>query len=206
MATINRYNRRKHWFNRGVIGCTLTNQGVYRDIIGNNYPYALYLEDDVKFNAGFKKLLTLLQPLIQDGDVILLNYLSTHDLKLRSISDFGYHKYGLYEIANPEAAGGGSAFIVTKTAAEKMLQFNIPIRITPDCWGDFLKATAINRLLCVYPRPVESNFFQSTMQLGKLLKLRNFINQYKVFPFYNLIRLYKRIRSRSLTKVIILDK
>lgn len=205
METINRYNKRLHWFNRGVIGCTLTNQCIYRDIISNNYPYALYLEDDIKFNSGFKNLLNSIEPLIQNGDVILLNYQTKGELRLKHFFDFGYKDYGLYQVANSEVVGGGAAFIVTKAAAEKMLQFNTPVRITPDCWGDFLKANAIDRLFCVYPKPVEGIFIQSTMQLGKFLKLRNFINQYKIFPFYNLIRLYKRFRSRDRYKVIILD-
>lgn len=204
IETISRYKNKEHWLNKGIIGCTLTNQNVYRDIISNDYPFALYLEDDIKFANGFKQLLIKIGALVQPGDVILLNYLPKRTLELKPVKIL-IGNYGLYGVENPEAVGGGAAFVVTRDAAEKMLLFNTPIRITPDCWGDYKKASAIKRLLCVYPMPVTGIFVQSTMQIGRFLKLRNFINQYRIFPFYGMIKLYKRIKRKGNHQIKIIN-
>ncbi|MBK7666510.1 MAG: glycosyltransferase family 25 protein [Sphingobacteriaceae bacterium] len=163
MKKINHFNREVEWFTKGVIGCTLTNQNTYRTIIENNYEMALLLEDDTILPDNLKQILTEIENSAKQGDVILLFYLTYTTLKLKALANQNNERPLFYEPLNPECIHGGSAVVVTRKAAENMLKYNTPIRMSPDSWKDFYEANCIGRLLCVHPMPINTADFGTTM-------------------------------------------
>jgi GR25 family glycosyltransferase involved in LPS biosynthesis len=202
--TINQLKGRKGWFNKGIIGCTLTNQNIYKEIIKKNLDYALLLEDDTVLPSNLQSILDHIETFIRQGDVILLFFACWEPLQLKmAIEAPGGINY--FTLHNPEVITGGSAFVVTKEAAGRMLAANTPIQRTPDYWSFFLKKNCIDRLLCAFPRPVGTADFKSTMGLGKFNFVRNLIDEYKIFPFFHILKMRRRILKQKKGKVTIIE-
>lgn len=203
LEAINKHNENVQWFNRGIIGCTLTNQNNYRNLLSEQLDYALFLEDDIVLPSNLKEILAEVESVIKPGDVILLFYMSWEPLILQQTEKESRTKTKFYIPQNPTIISGGSAMIVTKEAAEKMLKNNTPIHTTPDCWGYFKEQGCIDRLLCVYPLEFDTADFKSTMQLGQLKTVSNFIDRYKIFPVYQILKMRRKLLKRKKQNIVI---
>lgn len=203
MDAINKHNENVQWFNKGIIGCTLTNQNNYNNLLSEQLDYALFLEDDIVLPANLKEILAEVETIIKPGDVILLFYMSWEPLLLQQTEMDSKTKIKFYIPQNPKVISGGSAMIVTKEAAQKMLVDNTPIHTTPDCWGYFKERGCIERLLCVYPLKFDTADFKSTMQLGQLKTVSNFIDQYKIFPVYQILKMRRKHLKRKKQNIVI---
>lgn len=198
VAAIKKHNEKMEWFNRGLIGCTMTNQLVYQDIINKNYPCALFLEDDTVLPPNLGKLLDDIQGVIQPGDVMLLFWNAWGGLQLKRQAIYQFEQTGLYVPINYKDLTCGSAYVVTQEAARNMIAANQPIANTPDSWGFFYDKKAIKRLLCAYPHAVQTADLKSTMDTGKFNKLSRFVHRYKIFPLHQyLIYRRRKIKQKS---------
>lgn len=198
MDAINALNKKVEWFTRGVIGCTITNQNFFKDIIKRKLEYVLFLEDDAVLPDNLSELLKNVEPHIKQGDLILLFWKAWQPLKLSKPIFETKDGAKFYIPQNPEVVTGGSAYIMTKKAAEKLLVFNTPIHTSPDNWFYFLKNECIDRIICAYPQIVDTADFRSTMQAGSFLFVRSLIDKYKIFPVYQILK-YKRNRQKLKT-------
>lgn len=203
MKKINHFNRKVEWFTKGVIGCTLTNQNTYRNIIENNYDMALLLEDDTVLPENLKEILNDIENQAKQGDVILLFYLTYTTLKLKAIDPEKGKRTLFYKPLNPECIHGGSAVVVTRKAAEDMLKYNTPIKMSPDSWKDFYEANCISRIICIYPMPINTADFGTTMGYVKDSVIRKLMNS-NAFTRY-LLKLKRKFYRMSKQKVEIVD-
>lgn len=203
MKRINHYNREVEWFTKGVIGCTLTNQNTYRTIIENNYEMALLLEDDTVLPYNLKEILNDIERNAQQGDVILLFYLAYTTLKLKAVDNLNSKNAVFYAPLNPECIHGGSAVVVTRKAAEDMLKYNTPIKMSPDSWRDFYEAKCITRLICINPMPINTADFGTTMGYVKDTVIRKFMNSNPFSRF--LLKLKRKLFRLSKQKVEIVS-
>jgi GR25 family glycosyltransferase involved in LPS biosynthesis len=201
-AAIKKHNEKIEWFNKGMIGCTMTNQNVYQDIINKNRPYALFLEDDTILPKNLRELLDSMEGFIKQGDVILLFWNSWNPLELQSSTVEKFSGSAFYRPQNYKDLTCGSAYIVTKQAAKKMIGANTPIQTTPDSWGFFYESGCIDRLFCAYPHVIQTADKTSTMQTGNFLQLRTIIDKYKIFPFYQYLR-YRRRKLKQKSHQIV---
>ncbi len=198
MVSINKLNEKLEWFNKGMIGCTLTNQKVFNDIISRDFPYVLFLEDDTVLPENLPEILDNVETFIKQGDLILLFWNSWNPLFLEKNPIKTQFGFNYYTTKNYKDITCGSAYIVTKEAARKMLAANTPIHVSPDTWGFFYDSGCINRILCAYPHAVQTADFTSTMQIGKFLWTRRIIDKYKIFPFYQYLTYRrKKLKLRS---------
>jgi len=200
---IRELNKNEEWFNRGIIGCSLTSQNIHRTIVERNLETAMLMEDDVLLPDNFGQVIADCERIIEPGDVILLFWLSWETIRFKKESRIELGTVTLYETPDLNKVSGGSATIFSREAAANMLKFNTPIRLTPDCWGDFALAGCFNRVLCAYPTVVDTADFMSTMEHGRFIPLRRAINRHRVFPFYQMLR-YRRKKSkrgRQLAKI-----
>lgn len=184
------------WFNRGIIGCTLTCQNIFREITARNLDAVLFLEDDTIIPDNLFEILQYTQQHTRQGDVLLLFWKAWAPLELNEpviTTPFGFN---YYMPRNYQVLTGGSAYIITRKAAEKMLALNIPIHTSPDNWKYFYDNNAVDRLMCAYPPVVSAANFKSTMHKGKYVLLRKLIDRYKIFPFYQYLN-YKRNKKLS---------
>lgn len=156
--------RHSTWFGRGAIGCTLTCQAIYQDILERQLTCALYLEDDTILPVQLRALLDAIERRVVDGEVILLHYASSDPLVFSAKSAEPLHgKHAVVYPMDVRRVRSGAAFVVTASAAQNMLRCNVPIKRTPDCWGDFYAWDAISRVRCVHPMPITSAYFPSTI-------------------------------------------
>lgn len=201
MDRINYFNRNTEWFTRGVIGCTLTNQNTYRTLLTSNDKMAMLLEDDTVLPDNLKEILDEIEKKALPGDVILLFYLTHATLKVKPVDDSKVARF--FAPLNPECLHGGSAVVVTREAAQKMLNYNTPIKMTPDSWRDFYEAGCIDRLICVYPQPIDTADFGTTMGYVQNNFIRKTMHSNPVTRF--LLRLKRKFYKVSKKKVEIVN-
>lgn len=203
MKKINYFNREVEWFTKGVIGCTLTNQNTYRSMIANNDQMALLLEDDILLPDNFKDILTDIESKAVQGDVILLFFLTYNTVKLKLVDTKSTGRASFYIPLNPEQLHGGSAMVVTLEAAKKMLEYNTPVKMPPDSWRDFYEAGCINRLICIYPQPVDTADFGTTMGYVKDGPAKKIAHSNSLTRF--LLKLKRKFHKRSKKKVEVVN-
>ena len=192
---IRELNKDVEWISRGIIGCSLTSQKIHREIVERGLKAGMLLEDDVSIPGNFSSILSECESAIEPGDVILLFWMSWEPIRFINESRIELDNVTLYETADLHRVTGGSATIFSREAAAKMVEFNTPIRITPDCWSDFAAEGCFNRVLCAYPPVVDTADLMSTMEQGPLVGLRQVINKYRIFPIYQALK-YRRRRSK----------
>lgn len=203
--------RRLPWLTRAVIGCTLTCFSIYRQIVERDLRCALYLEDDTLLSADLPLLLSRIEAEIVDGEVVLLYYLGNGVVSLSARDSVALTgEYSLRYPMDPGVLASGSAFVVTKGAARRMVEHNTPVRMSPDCWGYFHSAGALSRIRCVHPMPVDTADYRSTLShlrgsgtVGALVEL---VDRSRLFPFYQLLKYRRRVNKQGRRKCLIVDE
>ncbi|MEO8150701.1 MAG: glycosyltransferase family 25 protein [Bacteroidia bacterium] len=193
------------WFNRGIIGCTLTWQNMLRDMIAKDLDYMMLLEDDTIIPDNLFEILEFTQSQIRQGDMLLLYWKAWEPLQLTEpviSTPFGFN---YYIAENYKVLTGGNAWIMTRQVAERMLALNIPIHTTPDNYKYFFDHKAIDRLICAYPHVVKAANFKSTMHKGRFVFLRKVIDRYKIFPFYQYLN-YQRNKNLNKAQEVVFIK
>ncbi|HVX50269.1 MAG TPA: glycosyltransferase family 25 protein [Chitinophagaceae bacterium] len=163
---VHRYNKP---FNMGMLGCTITHRMVYEDVVKKGYKKVLIFEDDIlPSEDGLKLFPNILKELPADWEMIYFDY-----NKNTERTPAGFIKQKFYHVQ--KAFGGlnlthktidnlyarpysnhlkiaghhdfGSAYALTQSAAQKLLQLQTPIAY----WSDHLLAyAASNRLVNAY--------------------------------------------------------
>lgn len=115
---------------KSSIGCALSHIKAYKEILSNEDPYALILEDDVVFEDNFKDLVReKLEMVPKDFDIVYLGCNNCNsEGNIKSLADV----YGLmfdtkYQKVNdwvysPKLAFALHAYIVSNTGAKKLLE------------------------------------------------------------------------------------
>lgn len=132
----------------GELGCALSHLDVYRRVIADRHEFALVLEDDAWLSPNVPELLRALERFLRPDrpELVLLSWAdsvaSRSALRLWS----GY-------MLVPALSGIGShAYVVTRSAAENLLERLFPVRNTADCWR-WASRHGYVRLLAVTPPP-----------------------------------------------------
>lgn len=194
MEVINDLNKKVNWFNKGLIGCTLTNQKILNEFINTENENICILEDDIILPNNFENLLKEVDEVLIPGDMFLFFFIGWKEIKLKKIPTNTNANF--YEILNPEVISGGSAVVYSKDVAIKCLKANSPIIRTPDCWGDFMEMGAIKRLVCIYPLTVDTADFKSTMEISFKAKIVSFLFLDKI-PFISSYLKKRRNKFKS---------
>lgn len=191
--------KQPHLMHRGAQGCLLSHYSIYQKIIAEDLPYALVLEDDVEIQPNFKAILAALEGRLKANEAVLLftqnNFMPTVFSKqnLEKLS-------GPYELSypmEPWALGSAAGYVISREAAQSLLDFVLPMRYAADAWGAYYYKKAIHNVRCVTPFPVKPAGFKSNIDYvpntGILGKILEFVNDNEIFPFNKLL-LYRRKR------------
>lgn len=203
------------WFTKGMIGCSLAHFSVYKKIIQDNIPYACVFEDDVIIDKDFKGLMKAIEmqykgntPTFIKDSLIMLHYTSWNTIELKTVNKL-YGRYSLYQMNSNAGLNSGAGYIVTQEMCKKLTDNILPIRRAADSWTDFAKDGVIKDIYCVYPKPVNIVFAKSTIDYmdSKSLasKLSQLVNDYKIFPFYQLLKYRRKAMNKNMNKVTILS-
>ena len=137
------------YLTKGEIGCALSHINIYKEIVKNNLPYALILEDDAVLNP-------LLIDFIKDFE----NYNKKQGIFLL-IGHFQYIKnkktdIGRFPLYPVEHAYTTTGYIITLAAAKKMIKFLFPIRYEADVFKIFSMCAGV-KIYATVPHLVSSN-------------------------------------------------
>ena len=195
--------KRPHLLRKGVYGCLLSHYSVYQKIVAENLPHALVMEDDIEIQPGLKPLLHALESTIQKNEVILLfsqnNYMST--VLSEQNSEMLLGKYRASYPMQPWALGSAAGYVISREAAQGLIDLVLPIRYAADGWSSFYYDKAIHSLRCITPFPVKPAGFKSDIDYVSNTTLRSkilsFINTHNIFPFKQLL---EQRRKRALDK------
>ena len=190
-------NKRPHLMHKGMYGCILSHLNIYRRIVEEDLPYALVMEDDIVIQPNLKGVLAELETKIQPNEAILL-FSQNNSIPTVLSSKNAEKLHGGHQISYPMmpwAFGSTAAYIISKEAAQGMLNWVLPIRDAPDAWNSFYHDRAIHSLRCVTPFLMKPAGFTSDIDyiagnslLGKAL---GFIKKHKV-PVLNQLLDYRR--------------
>ncbi len=185
------------WLTKGAVGCALSHIEVYKRIAQDNVPFALVLEDDCILHDKFPQLLASIPNSIEGTDVVMLYYSSGEPIQLKqnTAQDLA-SGFKLYDVVEPENIFSTVAYIISREASEKLADFALPVKTTADNWGFYIQHKVINKLKCVYPMPVDTADFKSTIgylsDASFLGRLSSWVDKYKIFPVHQLLKFRRR--------------
>lgn len=150
------------YLTKGEIGCALSHINIYKEIVRNNLPYALILEDDAVLNP-------LLEDFIKDFE----NYNEKQGIFLLT----GCFKYvknrktviGRFPVYLVGSAINAHGYIITLDTAKKMIKFLFPIRYEADVFKIFSMCAGI-KIYATVPHLISSNDkdkSNSTLERGR---------------------------------------
>ncbi|WP_387463061.1 glycosyltransferase family 25 protein [Photorhabdus sp. RM323S] len=129
----------------GEIGCALSHIKIYRNIVENNIPMALILEDDVILNERLPEFLNeIQQKKIIAPSAILLSKASQY---------FERSKYKLLcgvDIKSVLSASLTCGYILNNQAAKNLIDFLYPVWLVADRW-EFFRENGVIKLCCTVP-------------------------------------------------------
>lgn len=134
--------------NAGEIGCALSHIHIYERMVNDGIPYALILEDDVYPTPALPHVLAAIEQEVSldESVVVLLGEGGGRGI----LGNRRKLKFSVYAI--DEILGGlrTHAYVITLTAAKRLVPFLLPIVMPADGWGRMVHYGQI-RLYTVNP-------------------------------------------------------
>lgn len=184
---------RNRFFTKGAQACALSHAEIYGRIVSQNIPYALILEDDANLPDNIKPLLDDLAAHIHENEIISLSYyhrwensisLSNKGKEYVSGDNYLYYPIDLHHV------GSAMAYIITRQAAQNLLQTLRPISVIADCWGLHYDNNTFSSFRCLYPQQLQPALFHTTIDYpnNKLFnRIARYIRKHKTPVLYNIL-------------------
>jgi glycosyl transferase family 25 len=131
----------------GEIGCALSHQLIYKRMVAENISKALILEDDVHLPDNVAEILSRLVMVPHSAEVTLLSRVNKYSHQNVQPVGSGYKLHPVHQ------ATTAHAYLITKQAAENLLQALYPVWMVSDKWSLFQDYGWIN-VKAVIPAPV----------------------------------------------------
>lgn len=139
----------------GTTGAALSHLSTYREMISDGRDKALILEDDVVLPPDLASLADSVADQLTGAEVALLSINSLQACKLSPEGSTPLPSERLLalpiDVFQPRSGG---AYIITREACERMMDFVLPVRVNPDDWWFFYREGVLDRVRCVVPMPV----------------------------------------------------
>ena len=187
------------WITPGAVGCVMSHRICYKKLVESGDAYALILEDDIVLDKKAVKHLEEMGAAINRGEVMLLYFQS---FKTIEFSDSEAKKidsrYRIMYPVNFESLGSTGGYFIASDAAKKLYDNVLPIKVSADSWGEFIKYGYLKSVRVVIPFAGRSSYSESAIDyVGESSlrgRLKSFISTTKLFPFFQLLKL-RRQRS-----------
>lgn len=143
----------------GEVGCALSHLQIYREMVEQDIPYLLILEDDVALTPEFFDYLPMFEHFIHKhmcGKAAVLHLHRQHEF-IRLIERWNNR----ITVHSTQYALGAPAYIITKEAAQAVLQIQTPLRWVNDFWKFYyylgiLKLYSTNTSWITFPDQFDS--------------------------------------------------
>jgi glycosyl transferase, family 25 len=197
-----------NWLTPGLVCACYTHYLVYQKILEDNVDQALIVEDDVIFSTGINKLLDRIGEEMVSNEVILLHYLTLKSIRLEKASAVKLSdKFSLMDADTSEHTVSAAGYVVSREMAAELSDFVLPIRQGGDSWGRFFTEGPIERIRYVYPRPIESAGFKSTVRAAVQIKLRaqltTYVDDNRIQPFFSIFRAFRKRSMKYRSSIIV---
>jgi GR25 family glycosyltransferase involved in LPS biosynthesis len=197
------------WLTPNMLGCSLSHIKAYQTVIDQGLDYAFIFEDDVVLGAGLQPLMAQIAAKASGNSATLLYYQCWDAITLSQQKGIALGgNYRQYEVTNQYRFISTAGYFITRDACQTMLQKTLPLHVGPDSWKYFCECGALQQLNMVYPMPVQTFEFQSTISnvlemknaspLGKLIAL---VEKYKVPLLHQLLQRRRRANKQDLQKI-----
>ena len=130
---------------RGKIGCALSHQSVYRKMLADDIQCACVLEDDVILSDHFPYVLARVKAAVDEKKSQVVLLFDHTDGRMDVLSST--RKFELIPIEDSLYAEG---YVLTRPAAEQLIQANYPLKVLNDIWGRWVRQGRI-RLFAASP-------------------------------------------------------
>ncbi|WP_169777455.1 glycosyltransferase family 25 protein [Campylobacter mucosalis] len=135
------YDYKNCFLTKGEIGCALSHLKIYQKMIDENIPYALILEDDAGFSDEFCEILAKIDEFLsKKDDFELVCLMQLEDACFKNLTIKIDKNLRLYKFSSGFRTHG---YIITKTAAAKLLKLNTPIILESDMWLQFYELSGL---------------------------------------------------------------
>lgn len=201
------------WLSDGAIGCALSHKSAYIEFLKSNDEVAFIIEDDVILPDNINTILLQISKVIKSNEIILLYFTSYTQTEVSSVCSIRLYNtsLGLYYPMDVKQVGTAAAYCIGREAANGILKKNTPVEVTADCWHFFYDKNAFKYFRILYPSPVKTKNFKSSIDYfkkGSLIKWGSeMINTYKIPGIYQFLKKLRAERlERSLHRVNFIDK
>lgn len=128
------------------IGCALSHLKIYNKIIAENISLALVLEDDVKLDESFIKVLSALEKTdFSSPTVILLS-------EVRRYIPFGKTRIDdKFTLVNTTQASLSHCYVINLAGAKALAKFLTPVWLEADRWTFFRECEVVNMKAVIPP-------------------------------------------------------
>ena len=165
----------------------------------------MILEDDIHFNFDIFELIKNVNDLTSDDEVTLFFYQCKDVINLnKNDAVYATPDSSLYRTSGKLNLMSTGGYMIGKAACKKMTGYLLPIRSAPDCWRDFNRDGILDKINILYPIPLNSAYFESTLGYHKnkiIAVFTRIINKYKLPVLYQFL-VYRRKSFYSKTRRI----
>lgn len=200
------------WLTPNMLGCNLSHIKAYQTIVDQGLDYGFIFEDDVVLEADIQPLMAQVAAKASGNSAILLYYQCWDAITLsqqKGVSMVGDYKQ--YDVTNQYRFISTAGYCITRDACQTMLQKTLPLHAGPDSWKYFCECGALQQLHMVYPMPVQTFEFQSTISnvlemknaslLGKLIAM---VEKYKIPLLYWYLQRRRKANKQDLQKITLI--
>ena len=139
-------------FTRDEIGCSLSHNKIYREIIEKDINFALILEDDAWLSPHISDVvLEAISKIDSEEPAVILLTVAKSYLSRPTVL-----RCGSYDVKLAYQAWGTLGYLINKSAAKKISEINMPVRYSADSWWVFRRHAGI-KIMCFTPILVIEN-------------------------------------------------
>lgn len=151
LAVPERVEEWKFLLTPNAIGCALAHRSAYQMFLKDGGETAIIMEDDVELLDGFKDAAAACaNHLPTDAVALLYFHGGRHKFSSRGSISLGDGR-SLHEALTAWGAYTAGAYLLSRTTAQRIADFNFPVYTTADSWGVFRRDGPIVSLWAVLP-------------------------------------------------------
>ncbi len=144
-----------------AIGCAMAHLRAYQMFLDDGGETAIIMEDDVELLDGFKHAGAVCADVLPEGAVALLYFHGErHKFSSKNSIPLGGGR-SLHAALTAWGAYTAGAYILSRSTARSIADFNYPVYTTADSWGVFRREGLINSLWAVLPPVTAPAHFSS---------------------------------------------
>ncbi|PWJ43289.1 glycosyltransferase family 25 protein [Sediminitomix flava] len=213
-ANLEEVKENPRWLNPYAIACALSHRKAYHKILAERIPYTLILEDDMLLSSKSVDLLPSIIHEMDTDEICMLYYRAFQTMYLSLGEDRKLDpNYELLSPINEESIPlTAGAYIVSLKAVERLERILLPIRYAADSWAEFYREGGVNKISCVYPRPLKDANFKSTIdyfstdRLDWRRRFGDWVDREKVPFLYALLKWKRAYKENQMSRVKLVEQ